>query len=343
MDALSVVIDLVKGTLSGHPIISSLVAILLVHRLIARLRQRRRSAVLPRTSERVLIIGASSGIGRAIAHEYAKGGSRVCIVGRREQQLNVVAEECVKLLPTPTAESPLDKAGAVLHVRADFNDVDAMVALRDKLENEWGGLDTLLVSAGVSALRPLLEVAGIEQHDGKLYPPRTDAAGVQRAVSAAAAAIQGNYIGPLVCAVTFIPLLSETSCAPSVLLMSSLAAVIPAPTRALYASTKGASLLLYQSLAIENPSVAFTHVLPGTVEGDFRASAVDGGATREADPNKHGLKREAVAKRCLRAIDRREKAVFMPGLVSRIGHFAYWLAPSWIERVAAKKYNYTVN
>ncbi|KAI0671540.1 NAD-P-binding protein [Trametes maxima] len=343
MDVLMVFTDLVKGTLSSHPIISSLTAVLLVHRLIRRLRQCLRSAVLPRTSERVLIVGASSGIGRAIAHEYAKAGSRVCIVARRQQQLNAVAEECAKLFPTPTAENPLDKAGAVLHVRADFNNADEMVALRDRLENEWGGLDTLVVSAGVSALRPLLEVAGVEQHNGKFHPPRTDATGVQRAVSAAAAAIQGNYIGPLVCAVTLIPLLSATSRVPSILLISSVAAVIPAPTRSLYASTKGASLLLYQSLAIEHPSVAFTYVLPGTVEGDFRASAVDGGTAREADPNRHGLKREAVAKRCLRAIDQREKAVFMPGLVSRAGHFIYWLVPGWIEWVAAKKYNYSAN
>lgn len=104
----------------------------------------------------------------------------------------------------------------------------------------------------------------------------------------------------------------STSISPSVLLISSLAAVIPAPTRAIYGSRKAASCNLYQSLPIEHPSVNFSCVLPATVEGNFRASAVDGGPVREADPNQSGLKREIVAERCIRAIDAREKIVFIP-------------------------------
>ncbi|KAI0370359.1 NAD-P-binding protein [Pilatotrama ljubarskyi] len=342
MELPTTFISAVKAALARHPIICTLSVILISQRLLRNFRQRR-SRRLPRTHERVLIIGASSGIGRAIAHEYASTGSRICLVGRREQQLAQVAEECVKLLPSITAEGASDKSNVVLHVKADFNSVEDMVSVREKLENEWGGLDTLVVSAGVSALRPLLEVAGTERQDGVFHPPRTDVNGIKQAVSVAKAALQGNYLGQLVCAVTFIPLLSSTSPAPSVVLISSLAAVIPAPTRSIYASTKGASLLLYQSLAIEHPSIAFTHILPGTVEGDFRASAVDGGIVREADPNKHGLKRDAVAKRCLEAVDHGEKAVFMPAATGRIGHLVYWLFPSVIERFAAKKYNYTVN
>ncbi|KAI0768118.1 NAD-P-binding protein [Trametes elegans] len=342
MDALSHVLEYVRATFQDHPIAVSLLTILLSHRLLRRVRQRR-SRALPRNRERVLVIGASSGIGRAIAHQYATHGSRVCIVGRREEQLKEVAEECARLFPTAAAPGAPTRTGEVLHIRADFNNVEEMVALREKMEAEWGGLDTLVVSAGVSALRPLLEVAGLERNRGVFQPSRTDVEGVQRAVTAATAAIHGNYLGPLVCAVTFIPLLSATSTSPAVALISSLAAVIPAPTRSIYASTKGASLLLYQSLAIEHPSIAFTYIIPGTVEGDFRASAVDGGKAREADPNKHGLKREAVAKRTLLAIERGDTAVFMPAFPSRIGHFLYWIFPSLVERIAAKKYHYTSN
>ena len=77
----------------------------------------------------------------------------------------------------------------------------------------------------------------------------------------------------------------------------------PAPTRTLYAATKAASLLLYQALSIEHSKIAFTYILPSTVEGDFRAGAVDGGEVREEDPSKHGLKREAVAKRWTPLLD----------------------------------------
>lgn len=125
--------------------------------------------------------------------------------------------------------------------------------------------------------------------------------------------------------------------------MSSLAAVVAAPTRSLYASSKASSLLLYQSLAIEHPSIAFSYIIPGTVEGDFRTSAVDGGHVREADPNKHGLKRIAVAKRCLQAIDNGEKVVFMPSWYGRVAHFGYWLVPSVIEWMASRKYKFAAS
>lgn len=142
-----------------------------------------------------------------------------------------------------------------------------------------------------------------------------------------------------------IPLLSYTSCSPSVLLLSTVAAVIPAPTRSLYAATKSASLLLYQALSIEHPSIAFTFFLPGTIEGSFRASAVDNppGASspliHESDPDKHGLKCEFVADRCIRAIDAGEKTVFTP-LYFRPGHLLYWLWPAFVEWRARVKYNF---
>lgn len=68
----------------------------------------------------------------------------------------------------------------------------------------WSGLDTLVVCAGVSALRPLLELAGLERKDERLSPLQASAEGVQHTVDVANAAIRGNYIGPLVCAVTFV-------------------------------------------------------------------------------------------------------------------------------------------
>ncbi|EFI28555.1 hypothetical protein CC1G_13577 [Coprinopsis cinerea okayama7 len=205
---------------------------------------------------------------------------------------------------------------------------------------EWGGLDTLIVAAGVSALQPLLAIAGADVRGSELTSTHTTTEGIQRTRSVALAALNGNYIGPLVAAVTFIPLLSATSKSPAVLLVSSLASVIPAPTRALYASTKSASLVLYQALAIEHPQVTFSHVMPSTVEGDFRASAVDAGPVREKDPNKHGLKREDVARRCLEAVDRREKTVFMPASM-RVAHLLYWVAPKLVERLASRKYNFS--
>jgi len=184
-----------------------------------------------------------------------------------------------------------------------------------------------------------MAVAGVKVEGNAFNPPQAAADGIQHAVDIAAAAIAGNYVGPLVAAVTFIPLLQTTSLSPSILLLNSLASAIPAPTRSLYGSTKTASLLLYQSLSIEHPLIRFSFILPSTVEGDFRSGAVDGGTIREADPGKYGLKREVVAKECVRAVDWGLKTVFMPGY-TRFAHLLYWIWPSFVERKARAKYNF---
>jgi hypothetical protein len=65
---------------------------------------------------------------------------------------------------------------------------------------EWHGLDTLIVAAGVSALRPVLEIAGVE--GPSVTRPSLD--DVRRVEDVAMAAIKGNYLGPLLSVVTMV-------------------------------------------------------------------------------------------------------------------------------------------
>ncbi|KAK0195171.1 hypothetical protein F5146DRAFT_1024459 [Armillaria mellea] len=296
--------------------------------LLRRLTQKpRRLFKVPKADERVLILGASAGIGREIARQYSSRGAKVCVVGRREHLLAELVNECKGL------------GQNVLALTGDVASADDMIRVRSALESEWNGLDTVILSAGVSALQPIMSVAGIENQENATTLRDIDSEGVNRVVSITEAAIRGNYVGPMVVAVTFIPLLTRTSKAPSILQISSLGAVVPAATRALYGSTKAASLVLYQALASEHPSISFSFVLPATVEGSFRASAVDQGIVREADPNKGGLKLSHVARRCITAVDNAEKIVFMPGWM-RIAHWLYWLRPALIEPMTRAKYHF---
>jgi hypothetical protein len=58
---------------------------------------RPRQQAIPPYRERVLILGASSGVGKEIALKYAGRGCRyIALVGRREQELNEVAKECLE-------------------------------------------------------------------------------------------------------------------------------------------------------------------------------------------------------------------------------------------------------
>jgi hypothetical protein len=72
----------------------------------------------------------------------------------------------------------------------------------------WKGLDTLIVTAGVSALQPLMAVAlrpgGNQTGPEDLSVQQASVAGIQHTVNVAAAATAGNYVGPLVAAVAFV-------------------------------------------------------------------------------------------------------------------------------------------
>lgn len=136
---------------------------------------------------------------------------------------------------------------------------------------------------------------------------------------------------------------------PSVLLLSSVAAVIPAPSRALYSATKSASLLLFQALAIEHPHIHFSYVLPGTIEGNFQSKSIDLNSTATStdsvipqktsnSPLSKKLTRSEVASRCIEAVDHSDRVVWMPRWY-QYAHALYWTFPSIVERGAKKKYH----
>ena len=94
----------------------------------------------------VLITGASRGIGRAIAAEFAAAGDRVAVHHRDS------AELAGRLL----AELP---ATGHTVVQADLADPDAVRAMVDQAAEQLGGLDILVNNAGVFTAHPITEVS----------------------------------------------------------------------------------------------------------------------------------------------------------------------------------------
>ncbi|KAI3323740.1 short chain dehydrogenase [Xylariaceae sp. AK1471] len=308
---------------SGHIVgaVTALAAVFVLRHIIKT--QRQRPNRIRQAEERVLILGASSGLGRTLTKQYAARGARVCAVARRNEPLVQLAKEC---------------GDRCLPFGADFTNAVDMAQLREELLRQWDGLDTLHICAGVSAVQPVMALTGIKSSDED-----PEVTGIQHATEIASRATQGNFFGPFIAAVTFIPMMKRSSSSPAILLVSSIAAVVPAPTRALYAATKAASLLLFQSLAIEHPQIAFTCVLPATIEGNFRSSAVDADPRQKMEEtNKKGLKPEYVASRCAKAVDQELRGnVVLPWFPYTIAHHLYYIWPSFIEKQARKKYNFT--
>lgn len=86
-----------------------------------------------------LVIGASSGIGEAIARRLAADGVKVAIVARREKELLRVAEEI-------NAAAGGDASLAVAHDVRAFDDVPGLVR---EIARRLGGLDLVVFAAGV--------------------------------------------------------------------------------------------------------------------------------------------------------------------------------------------------
>lgn len=91
------------------------------------------------SGRRILITGAASGLGHALARRYAADGWRVLLTDQDEDALG----RAVEALPAPGRETA---ATRVLDVRSDEDWADA----RAWVEEHWGGLDVLVNNAGVA-------------------------------------------------------------------------------------------------------------------------------------------------------------------------------------------------
>jgi short-subunit dehydrogenase len=96
---------------------------------------------------RVLLTGASSGIGAAAAHMLAEHGAVVGLVGRRQELLDVVVAECRQ-------HSPACQAWM-----SDLSDLAAAEDLVVEAAESLGGLDVLINNAAVPKVTPVPELS----------------------------------------------------------------------------------------------------------------------------------------------------------------------------------------
>ena len=80
-------------------------------------------------SEVVVITGASAGIGRATACEFARHGCKVALIARGRKGLAAAAEEVEAL------------GGEALAISADVADFDAVERAAQQVAGEWGRID----------------------------------------------------------------------------------------------------------------------------------------------------------------------------------------------------------
>jgi NAD(P)-dependent dehydrogenase (short-subunit alcohol dehydrogenase family) len=100
--------------------------------------RRGKSRMNPQSAERALVSGATSGIGRAIAVRLAERGAIVGLVGR-----NMAAAETI-------AAGIRANGGRAFVAQADVTDVEALGVAVRRFLREYGGIDTVVASAGIA-------------------------------------------------------------------------------------------------------------------------------------------------------------------------------------------------
>lgn len=100
----------------------------------------------------VVVTGASAGLGRAIAHAYAKQGSKLGLIARNPEALDAARQECEEM------------GGQAITLPLDIADYNAVEAAAERVERELGPIDIWINDAMVSVFSPVKEMEASDYH-----------------------------------------------------------------------------------------------------------------------------------------------------------------------------------
>lgn len=187
--------------------------------------------------EKIIITGASSGLGEGMAREFAARGRSLGLAARRLDRLEALADEL-----RPTAKQ-------VAVSQLDVTDVAAVPVVFDALAAELGGLDRVIVNAGLGKGAPI----GTGHAAANIETVETNLVGALAQVEAAMSIFRQQNAGHLV-------------------LVSSMSAVRGMPkSQAAYSASKAGLAALGQGLQAElaRTPIKVTVLLPGYIETDI--------------------------------------------------------------------------
>lgn len=243
---------------------------------------------MPRRSPVVVITGASTGIGRALALAWTERAARLVLNARSVAALEEIAANC-----------RLHGADAIV-VPGDVTQPAVQEALISGATAQFGAIDVLVNNAGVG-----------------LY-------GAVEAISPAMLreVFELNVIAPMVLTQRALPALEASH--GTVVMMSSIAGLVAMPRSGGYAATKFAlealSLALRAELTASARNVNVCVIRPGVTATPFTENArVAEGATRSPVKGVPEMSAEEVARATLRAVDRGDAEVDLTLAARAIG------------------------
>jgi short-subunit dehydrogenase len=181
----------------------------------------------------IIITGASSGLGRALALEFARRGANLGLIARRGELLATLADE--------VRELGVEASWAA----ADVVDEAQVGAAVTSLEEELGPCDVMIANAGIS---------------GRATPGHINVSTLREVMAV-------NYFGAANSAAAVIPNMRSRKSG-QLVVVSSIAGFRGLPKSGAYCSSKAAISNLWESLRIELApfGISCTTILPGYVE-----------------------------------------------------------------------------
>lgn len=286
-----------------------------VYSLLKQICIRKRRAALQ--GKVVVITGASSGIGEALAHAFYEHGSKVVLAARRATELERVKQD---LQSRKLTVSTLEPVTVVL----DLADLDTLETFVEKVYNICGKVDILINNGGVS-------------HRGSILHSKME---VFKQI------MYINYFGSIGLTKAVLPKMVEKKSG-HVVFVSSVQGLIAIPDRAAYGASKHAMQAFGDSLRAEmkQHNINVTVVSPGYIK-----TAISINAFNEAGSN-HGVMdtstaagftSEYAAEKMLDTIVNKENELVVSQFIPKLGIFLRHFAPSfyfWIIEKRAVKTN----
>jgi dehydrogenase/reductase SDR family protein 7B len=205
----------------------------------------------------ILITGATSGIGRALAQQLAKTQVTLLLVARNGELLQEIKQTC-------------EQQGAkVMTYQIDLMKMDEVERLVKEVKSTFSQIDVLVNNAGISQRSQTEETS--EQVDRQI--------------------MELNFFSPIKLTKLLWPLLTASPKA-NIVNISSVAGIFGFPQRSAYSASKHALAGFFESWMLENkqPQINFTAVFPGRILTNISYNAL------KSDGSKHELLDEGQAK-----------------------------------------------